>query len=712
MLTDLEKQAIKSSYQAISNSLDGFRPRGAQRQMIAAIANTFSQAKIMQEDPSDKEMPKKEGESIIAIEGPTGVGKSLAYLLAGSIMAQTRGKKLVISSATIALQEQLVYRDIPFFIEKSGVEISFALAKGRSRYLCPYRLYQFTQEVAQDDLLGFDASFAVWDTKPNPEDVAILRALSDAFASRQFNGDKDNWTESIDDVLWQKITNDRHGCLKAACPNKAECPFYLARDTLENVDVIVANHDLLLADISMGGGVILTEPSESFYCLDEAHRLPKKAINQFAAEHSLNQAQWFLERLPAIAEQIATRVDKAELISLLEDASTNLLEQMLEWTWQLNEAEELVVTNDNLEPDWLWSEGKIPENLAVLVQNTALAARMLLKHLDALSEALGAVKKDGQEGNMQLDRFSSELGFSLARAEQISAVWDLMEKQTEEDSLPLAKWISRKNSEKSDFVFHASPVSAASSLANGLWQKAAGVLLTSATLRSLNSFDLFLKQTGLNFFPKTTTLALESPFDFATQGELYLPNFSASPKDATAHTLEIVEWLPKLIDINEGVGSLVLFSSRKQMNEVALRLSEDFTERLLVQGDMPKSILLQKHQEAIAVQQCSIIFGLDSFAEGLDLPGDACVHVIIAKLPFSMPDDPVEKTLSQWIDKRGGNSFVEISVPQTSMKLIQAVGRLIRTESDYGRVSILDNRIKTASYGRKLLSSLPPFKRI
>lgn len=708
MLTDIEKQAIKSCYQTISTSLDGFRPRSAQRKMIAAIANTFSSIK----NAELEQTLTQEGESIIAIEGPTGVGKSLAYLLAGTIMAQTRGKKLIISSATIALQEQLVYRDIPFFIEKSGLEMSFAIAKGRSRYLCPYRLCQLTQEVAQDDLLGFDASFAVWSTKPKPEEITLLRQISDEFSSRRFNGDKDDWPESIDDSLWRKITNDRHGCLKSACPNKMECPFYLARDTLENVDVVVVNHDLLLADISMGGGVILTEPSESFYCLDEAHRLPKKAINQFAAEHSLIQAQWFLERLPTVVQQIATRVDKAELVALLEDSVSSLLEQMLEWTWQLNEVEHLVVTNDNLEPDWLWEEGHIPEGLDALVQNTALAARMLLKHLDSLSEALNAVKKEGQEGNVQLDRFASELGFSLARAEQISAVWDLMEKKTEEKALPLAKWIERKNTDKNDFIFHASPVSAASSLANGLWQKASGVLLTSATLRSLNSFDLFLKQTGLNFFPKTTTLALDSPFDFTTQGELYLPNFLASPKDATAHTLEIVEWLPKLINIEEGVGTLVLFSSRKQMNEVALRLSEDFVERLLVQGDIPKTVLLQKHREAISQQKCSIIFGLESFAEGLDLPGEACVHVIIAKLPFSMPNEPVEKTLSQWIDKRGGNSFVEITVPQTSMKLIQAVGRLIRTENDYGRVSILDNRIKTASYGRKLLSSLPPFKRI
>ncbi len=710
MLTDLEKNTIKTCYQAIAQSLEGFRPRMAQRQMIGAIANTLSQCQEQPTDPEQKPVP--EGESIIVIEGPTGVGKSLAYLLASCVMAQTRGKKLVISSATIALQEQLVYRDIPFFIEKSQLAVTFALAKGRSRYLCPYRLYQLTREVAQDDLLGFDASFAVWSTKPQPEEIALLRQIADDFSARKFNGDKDCWPEAIDDSVWFKITNDRHGCLKATCPNRTECPFYLARDTLEHVDVIVANHDLLLADISMGGGAILTEPANSFYCIDEAHRLPKKAINQFAAEHSLSQAQWFLEKLPALVDQITSKTDKPELANLADEAASALLELLLEWIWQLNDTEQLVQGSDNLEPVWLWDEGKIPEAFEVSVQNTAIAARMVVKQLHALNDALAMLKKDGGADNITIDRLTSELGFSLARAEQINAVWDLLEQQTEENAPPLAKWISRKNTDKGDYIFHASPISAANSLVNGLWNKAAGVILTSATLQSLGNFDLLLKQTGLSFLPKTTTLALDSPFQFDVQGELYLPDFIASPKDAMAHTLEIVEWLPKLIDVEEGVGTLVLFSSRKQMQEVAYRLPENYLAKLLVQGELPKTVLLQKHQQAIEAHQCSIIFGLDSFAEGLDLPGEACVHVIIAKLPFTMPDDPVDKTMSQWLEKRGGNPFTEITVPQTSMKLTQAVGRLIRTESDYGRVTILDNRIKTASYGKKLLAGLPPFKRI
>ena len=715
MLTDLEKNAIRDHYQNIGRNLPNFRPRPSQREMIAAVANAFSRSKIRAEG---EEAPQREGESIAVIEGPTGVGKSLAYLLAGGIMAQTRGKRLIVSSATIALQEQLVDRDLPFLVEKSGLELTFALAKGRGRYLCPYKLYQLTQSNAQQNLLGFETPAVLWDSKPKPEELKLLHDMADAFAARRFNGDRDTWPEKIDDTIWFKITNDRHGCLKAACPNRAECPFYLARETLETVDVVVANHDLLLADISMGGGVILPEPENSFYCIDEAHHLPKKALSQFAAEHSWNTAVWTLEKLPQLTGKIAAVADKAEAANLADEAAVSLLDSMHEWQFHLAEEPSLnLMPSENersrsSEPVWLWQDGKIPEGLETAVSNTAMAARSLLKHVYSLSEALSAARRDKEQDGALIDRLTGEFGLFVARIEQISAVWDLLATVAAEGEEPTAKWITRRPDDKNDYIFNASPISSASYLANGLWRRAAGAVLTSATLQSLGSFNLLLRQTGLIWLPETTTLALQSPFDFAAQGELYIPPVYASPKDPEAHTQAVAEWLPKLVSATEAIGTLVLFSSRRQMQDVALRLPEEYLPLLLIQGEIPKSVLLQKHHQAISDGRASIIFGLDSFAEGLDLPGEACVQVIIAKLPFSMPDNPIEKTQNRWIEQRGGNPFIEITVPEASIKLVQAVGRLIRTERDYGRVTILDNRVKTQRYGRQLLACLPPFKRI
>ena len=715
MLTDLEKNAIRDHYQNIGKNLPGFRPRASQREMIAAIANAFSRTLTREEG---EEAPKREGESIAVIEGPTGVGKSLAYLLAGGIMAQTRGKRLIVSSATVALQEQLVDRDLPFLVEKSGLELTFALAKGRGRYLCPYKLYQLTQNNAQQNLLGFEAPEVLWDSKPKPEELNLLRDIADEFSARRFNGDRDAWPEKIDDAIWLKVTNDRHGCLKSACPNRAECPFYLARDVLETVDVVVANHDLLLADISMGGGVILPAPENSFYCIDEAHHLPKKALSRFAAEHSWNIAVWTLEKLPQLTGKIAALTDKAELANLADEAATSLLDSLHEWQFHLAEEPSLSLgssENDRRkhnEPTWLWEDGKIPEGLETTVSNTAIAARSLLKHVIGLNDAPSAARREKEQDGALLDRLTSEFGLFIARIEQISAVWDLLSTVPIEGEEPLAKWITRRADDKNDYIFNASPISSASHLANSLWRRAAGAVLTSATLQSLGSFNLILRQTGLLWLPETTTLALESPFNFDTQGELYIPPVHASPKDPDAHTAAIVEWLPKLVSPVEAIGTLVLFSSRKQMQDVALRLPDEYLPLLLVQGELPKAVLLQRHHQAIAEGKASIIFGLDSFAEGLDLPGTACVQVIIAKLPFAMPDNPIEKTQNRWIEQRGGNPFIEITVPEASIKLIQAVGRLIRTEQDYGRVTILDNRVKTQRYGQQLLACLPPFKRI
>ena len=715
MLTDLEKNAIRDHYQNIGKNLPGFRPRASQREMIAAIANAFSRTLTREEG---EEAPKREGESIAVIEGPTGVGKSLAYLLAGGIMAQTRGKRLIVSSATVALQEQLVDRDLPFLVEKSGLELTFALAKGRGRYLCPYKLYQLTQNNAQQNLLGFEVPEVLWDSKPKPEELNLLRDIADEFSARRFNGDRDAWPEKIDDAIWLKVTNDRHGCLKSACPNRPECPFYLARDVLETVDVVVANHDLLLADISMGGGVILPAPENSFYCIDEAHHLPKKALNRFAAEHSWNIAVWTLEKLPQLTGKIAALTDKAELANLADEAATSLLDSLHEWQFHLAEEQSLSLgpsENDRRkhnEPTWLWEDGKIPEGLETTVSNTAIAARSLLRHIVGLNDALSAARREKEQDGALLDRLTSEFGLFIARIEQISAVWDLLSTVPIEGEEPLAKWITRRADDKNDYIFNASPISSASHLANSLWRHAAGAVLTSATLQSLGSFNLILRQTGLLWLPETTTLALESPFNFDTQGELYIPPVQASPKDPDAHTAAIVEWLPKLVSPVEAIGTLVLFSSRKQMQDVALRLPDEYLPLLLVQGELPKAVLLQRHHQAIAEGKASIIFGLDSFAEGLDLPGTACVQVIIAKLPFAMPDNPIEKTQNRWIEQRGGNPFIEITVPEASIKLIQAVGRLIRTEQDYGRVTILDNRVKTQRYGQQLLACLPPFKRI
>jgi ATP-dependent DNA helicase DinG len=203
-------------------------------------------------------------------------------------------------------------------------------------------------------------------------------------------------------------------------------------------------------------------------------------------------------------------------------------------------------------------------------------------------------------------------------------------------------------------------------------------------------------------------LRVISPFDFQTNGLLVVPDMEHEPNRVEQHTAEIIAYLDK--HVNTAKGSLVLFSSRRQMEEVAKSLSAGLQEILLMQGEQSKRVILDSHRASIDSGKGSLLLGLASFAEGVDLPGDYLTCVYIAKIPFSVPDDPVEATLAEWIQKRGGNPFMEITIPDASLRMVQATGRLLRSETDSGEIHILDKRLRTKRYGKQLINSLPPYR--
>ncbi|QQS16921.1 MAG: ATP-dependent DNA helicase DinG [Neisseriales bacterium] len=698
MLADFEKEYIQNHYQQLAKHQPDFVVRAAQKCMIDSIAEVFARHNAPQNTTQDLR-----GDHILVVEGPAGVGKSLAYLIAGGVLARMRRKKLVISTATIALQEQLIRKDLPMAFQYSDQPITYALAKGRRRYVCPYRLYQHTIQPTLPDLT---ITTALWDHKLKPADVTLLHALSDAFQHRKWCGDLDVWPQSIDVALLPRITNDRHGCRKDTCPNRAECPFFLAREQLKKVDVLVVNHDLLLADGAMGGGIILPPLENSFYCIDEAHHLYKKAINQFSSDIALKQGIRTLEKISALLPAIAIHLKKRFHIDEIQTIAHYTEQSLVELLFTLENNTTLASYEDPEKTMLLFEEGVVPDALHHCTQNLALLSKQLFKALHTLSDTIN--QQQTKTHGTQLDRISDNFGILLSYVDRMQQLWELFDTPVDNRQKPIAKWISRQN----DYWFCAAPTDVAHHLKQILWRRPSGILLTSATLRALGTFDIFLQQTGLFALSGITCLALDSPFNFANQGELYLPNILANPKNIAEHTAEVILWLPKLIDLQQAVGTLVLFASQKQMHTVAKQLDACLRAHLLVQGNMTKACLLEKHAAQLAANKPSIIFGLDSFAEGLDLPGKSCVQVIIAKLPFTMPNNPIDRTLSRWVIQQGKDPFLEIAMPEASLKLLQAVGRLLRTESDYGRVTILDHRTTRQPYGRKLLEALPPFKRV
>jgi ATP-dependent DNA helicase DinG len=239
-----------------------------------------------------------------------------------------------------------------------------------------------------------------------------------------------------------------------------------------------------------------------------------------------------------------------------------------------------------------------------------------------------------------------------------------------------------------------------------LWHRASAVVLTSATLTSCGSFQLFLQQTGLSRLSATQRLQVSSPFDYPNRAKLVIPLMKTNPKDSPSHTEEVIERLPMLA---KTVGTLVLFASGRQMREVHSRLPETIKRIVLMQGTLPKMEIITRHRATVDSGKHSIIFGLASFAEGVDLPGEYCTHVIIAKLPFAQPNNPLEEARREWVEAQGKSAFIEITVPETGVRLAQAVGRLLRTDQDYGTVTILDRRLATSHWGVMLLRGLPPF---
>jgi ATP-dependent DNA helicase DinG len=295
----------------------------------------------------------------------------------------------------------------------------------------------------------------------------------------------------------------------------------------------------------------------------------------------------------------------------------------------------------------------------------------------------------------------------LGRAESTLALWREYAVTGEGESPPRARWITLLNSGgQFGFELRCSPVLAADILEDCLWSRAAGVVVTSATITALNSFERFILHSGA---PREGNYkVVTSPFDYAN-ATFRVPSMDCDPGDAQAHTDALIEDLPTILDPAEG--SLVLFSSRRQMLDVYQGISAELGDRLLMQGDYSKQEILRRHREAIDAGRGSVIFGLASFAEGVDLPGDYCRHVVIAKIPFAVPDSPLEAALAEWVEAQGRNAFMEISVPDAALRLVQASGRLLRTEQDTGRVTLMDRRIVTRRYGRAILDSLPPFKR-
>ncbi len=688
-LNDELKAGIRDAYAKLQANTPGFSTRRSQSQMIGVVSRALSHSG-----------------GVGVVEAPTGVGKSLGYLTAGVPIALATKKKLVISTGTVALQSQLVERDIPNFLKATGIEATVALAKGRTRYLCTRNAAEAHGDGAQEGM--FDDEQPLFDRPLAPIEMDLAQSLSKAFLEGRWNGDLDNAPETISNTLRSRITTPASGCAGRKCAYSAQCAVLRSRNTVREAQIVVTNHALLLSALSIGesdnGQPLIAPPSDMLLVLDEGHHIGNVAIDQGAASLALDEMAKRTGRLQVLIAASYRAVDKDKLGNLLPneaiEAAAKVSKQLkafrdvIDRSWRPDPSAQ--------EPMWRAPNGRLPDIWMPDIEAIADDTRALFNWAHA---ALTQVAK-GKPEDAARERLQRNLGMALEMIEQQHNLWTGWRREDKEGQPPTARWITL--SRDGDLILHGSPVSAANVLRKLLWDEVDSVVMTSATLTGGGDFQALAIDNGIPAEAEMVSLA--SPFDLPNQAQLIVPAFPVTPDDKEGHPREVAKYLVKELDW--GKGSIVLFTSRWKMEKVAELMPAAQRKQVLVQGETAKQKMIDEHLRRTSAGEGSVLFGLNSFGEGLDLPGEACTTVVITQVPFAVPTDPQTSTLSEWFESRGLNAFNLIAIPHALRTLTQFSGRLIRTSTDTGRVIILDSRLLTRRYGKRIIDSLPPFKRV
>lgn len=684
-LTPEIKQAIREAYAKLA-ALPQFTTRRSQREMVALVAEALTTTG-----------------GVAAIQAPTGTGKSIGALLPAIPIAKSFDRRLVISTATVALQEQYL-RDLPRLLSIIGIDASVVVAKGRSRYLCQRQFASLSGgEVAPELDLG-----GMWTRPPSASDVDALAKIGDAIAGG-WDGDFDQCPTTITPLLRSQLTTTSSACGGQQCPFASSCSYLRARSAVEGAQIVVTNHDLLLADLGIvrrgedgeaqRGGVLLPSPADAFYVVDEAHRLAEKACDSGALSINLLHAATLLKdgrKAIAAAYRSSGRdsfcsFSAAEAHELFTRAATALREL----THDLDEqVAERLDSHGNL----VFKLGQVPKRLrdaiGGVLADIGLSARIA-------QSAAEACRQGGAGGSVPAPVLAAigHLADRLDPLDRWAKDWSC---NTFGEEAVVARWLSK---DAAGLSAHSAPCEAGAVLRDRLWPVADGVILMSATLALADDFGLFAEEVAL---PSEATVAsLASPFNLAQQGHILLPDMPTLPNDP-GHPAAVAAYL----DRNRAEGAtLCLFTSRSKLRACYEALSDDLKAAVLLQGDAPLEVLLERHRSRVDAGQPSILFGMSAMGEGLDLPGDLCRRVVVTGLPFAPPDDPVSATLCASITEAGGDAFAAVTVPRAIRTLVQWCGRLIRTHDDHGEIVILDRRIRTKAYGRRILAALPPFAR-
>jgi ATP-dependent DNA helicase DinG len=683
------KTQIAEWYKALQQQIPDFIPRAPQRQMIAEVAKTLS---------------GDDGRHL-AIEAPTGVGKTLSYLIPGIAVSRDEKKPLVVSTANVALQDQIYSKDLPL-LKKIIPDLQFTAAFGRGRYVCPRNLSALaTDEEKQGDLLLFlDEQMTA-----SKDERALCTTLEKNLNRHQWDGLRDHCEDTIEDSLWQRLSTDKANCLASNCHWFRECPFYVARREIEHADVVVANHALVMAALETES--VLPPAKNLLLVLDEGHHLPDVARDalEMSGEITPGWTTLQLDLFCRLVEQCMAQFQPKRPPGLSSPERLKAhCEEVREQLQQLSHILAQLLPPNNQEGEYRFEMGLLPEEVLTI------CARLfkLSDGLRGLAEALlnDLSEKSGQFDVVRLHRTLIQLNKALGWFEASSKLWRLaaMEKAS---GAPVSKWATREIREgNAHLMFHCAGIRVSDQLEKLLWRKIPHVVLTSATLRSLSSFQRLQEMSGLTEKVGDRFVALDSPFNHIDQGKLVIPQMQYEPMLANEvkHLAEMAHFFRDQIKQAKHKGILVLFASGRAMQQFLAYIPE-LRLMMLVQGDRPRPALVALHRKRVEQGETSILVGLQSFAEGLDLKGDLLSQVHIHKIAFPPVDSPVILTEGEWLKSLKRYPFEVQSLPSASFNLIQQVGRLIRSHECFGEIVIYDRRLLSKSYGARLLGALPVF---
>ncbi len=684
------KDQITEWYKGLSLQIEGFVPRAPQRQMIAEVAKTLAD---------------EDGRHLV-IEAPTGVGKTLSYLIPGIAIGRAENKPLVVSTANVALQDQIYSKDLPL-LKKIIPDLKFTGAFGRARYVCPRNM----EMICAADGEQIDLMFLVEDKMDvaSSEERTLCQQLRNDFHSFVWDGLRDHHKRSLTDSLWRKISTDKMNCLGRNCQFYSRCPFFIARREIEEADVIVANHALVMA--AMESESVLPEAKKLLLILDEGHHIPDVARDALEVEgeitlpHLTAQLDSFISHVGQyIAQFRPAKPPKLSDPNKLQAHGEKLRSGFNELVMIAN----AFLPDKRGEDEYLFPLGQLPE----MLQNCCQELFKLTDGLRGLAESIlsDLTEQTAKQDIVRLHRSILMTSRAIGYFENMAKLWRLAGLE-QASGAPISKWLSRRyEKNQSRLFFHCAGIRVSEQLNQLLWRNIPHIVITSATLRSLNSFSRLQELTGLSDKVDDRFVALDSPFDHASQGKLMIPKMANEPTihNEAAHLEEMARYFRASLKQGEHRGILMLFSSQRAM-EGFLTHVMDLRLQLLVQGDQPRYRLVETHCQRIDDGQTSVLIGLQSFSEGLDLKGDYLTQVHIHKIAFPPITNPVIITEGEWLKSLKRYPFEVQSLPSASFSLIQQSGRLIRSHSCYGEIVIYDKRLLTKSYGKRLLSSLPIF---